>query len=59
MPDRHDAAASERWVAIRSVLEQLVVVEKIHRRLMRSKKPTDMDGIMVRRLIRLLVAEWV
>lgn len=50
---------AETKARMQDVKEQAEKVAAIHARMMRGEKLKDLDGMIVRRLIRLLVAEWV
>lgn len=49
----------ERKAAMRDVIEQCKRVAQVHSELLRGDPCTETKAMMVRRLIRTLVAEWV
>lgn len=49
----------ERKAAMRDVIEQCKRVAQVHQELLRGDPRTETKAMMVRRLIRTLVAEWV
>lgn len=50
----------EQKAAIKDVMEQCEKVRALHARMLRTPgKISETDAMMVRRLIRTLVAEWV
>lgn len=52
--------SDERVARIQDVADQLERVLQLHKKLLRAKHVvTETDGMTVRRLIRLLVEEWV
>lgn len=49
----------ERLARIMDVRDQLHAVERVHIKLGRGEPIKDIDAMAVRRLIRMLVEEWV
>lgn len=52
-------ADREQRAAIKDVKDTCDRVAKIHARMLRGEDPKEVDWLIVRRLIRLLVAEWL
>ena len=58
-PEMRVERDDEAKARIKDCREQAELVEAVLRRMERGFLPSDLDGMVVRRLVRLLVEEWV